>query len=151
MVSQKCQYALRAVHELARHASRGSDGPVKIGDIAKAQAIPARFLEVILGQLKQGGFVQSRRGANGGYWLARDAGELTVGEIIRFVEGPLGPVICVTDPTEEACPLRGECAFLPMWQEAKDAVSKVYDNTTFTDLLHVEQQQRSRYVPGYSI
>ncbi len=72
LVSQKSQYALRAVFELAR---RNGGLPVKIADIAEAQAIPQRFLEVIMNQLKQGGFVESRRGKRGGYLLARSAGD----------------------------------------------------------------------------
>ena len=102
MVSQKCQYALRAVFELAKRHGRG---PVRIGAVAKAQAIPPRFLEVILNQLKQAGFVESRRGNEGGYLLARAPERLTVGEIVRFVEGPIRPVTCTPDSTETACSL----------------------------------------------
>jgi Rrf2 family protein len=87
-VSQKCQYALRAVYELA---SRGSAEPVRIADLAKAQAIPARFLEVIMAQLKQAGVVASRRGNEGGYLLGRPASEITVGKLIRFIDGPTHP------------------------------------------------------------
>jgi Rrf2 family cysteine metabolism transcriptional repressor len=81
-ISQKCQYALRAVFELA---VRTKEGPIKVGVIAEAQAIPTRFLEVILNQLKRGGFVESRRGNAGGYALAKSPAELTMGDIIRFV------------------------------------------------------------------
>ena len=77
-ISQKCQYALRAVFELAKHYGQG---PVKIADIAKAQAIPLRFLEVILSQLRQGGFAGSRRGNEGGYLLVRSPREFATGHI----------------------------------------------------------------------
>jgi len=97
-ISQKCQYALRAVFELAR---RPREAPVKVGDIAEAQAIPPRFLEIILNQLKRGGFVESRRGASGGYSLARSPDELTMGEIIRFVEGPFKPVSCTVGDSQD--------------------------------------------------
>ncbi len=83
LVSQKCQYALRAIFELAK---RTGQGPVKIAEIAEAQAIPVRFLEVILSQLKQGRFAVSQRGSEGGYQLARPPQELTVGEITRVAE-----------------------------------------------------------------
>ena len=83
-VSSKCYYALRAVYALADHA--GPD-PLKTADIAEREQIPIRFLEVILNQLKGGGFVQSRRGAEGGYRLARSAEHLTVGEIMRYIDG----------------------------------------------------------------
>ncbi len=109
LVSQKCQYALRASFELAR---RWGQGPVKIGLIAQVQAIPIRFLEVILNQLKRGGFVASQRGSDGGYFLVKEPATLTVGMLIRFVQGPIGPIDCVADPEQEDCPLYGGCALL---------------------------------------
>ena len=147
-VSQKCQYALRSVFELAKHHGEGS---MKIADIATAQAIPTRFLEVILNQLKQGGFVESRRGSAGGYVLTRSPAALTVGEIIRFIEGPLSPVQCVTGNTGDRCPLRGDCAFLSMWERVEGALSGVYDSTTFENLVEEERQKRKEYTLDYSI
>lgn len=82
LISHRCQYALRAIFELAK---RSNQGPVKIAQIAEVQAIPVRFLEVILSQLKQGRFVASRRGNRGGYILAYSPAELTVGAVIRFM------------------------------------------------------------------
>ena len=149
LISQKCQYALRAVFELAK---RKGQGPVKIAEIAKVQAIPPRFLEVILSQLKQGGFVASQRGSEGGYYLVRGPYELPVGEVIGFVQGPVGPVGCVSETAaENSCPLYGDCAFLPMWEKAKKAVSDVYDNTTFRDLIDEEKRRTKGYVPTYAI
>src|SRR5512132_2397980 len=87
-VSQRCQYALRAVYELA---SSGA-GPVKIATIARRQAIPAKLLEAILNEPRRGAFVESLRGNEGGYRLARPAARLTVGDILRFCDGPLLPV-----------------------------------------------------------
>src|SRR5438309_5237955 len=84
-ISVKSDYALRALFDLA---SQSPGEPVKIADIARRQKIPQKFLELILASLKQGGFVESRRGAEGGYLLARSPGDLTVGEVLRFVEGP---------------------------------------------------------------
>jgi Rrf2 family protein len=147
-VSQKCQYALRAVFELAK---RYEQGPAKISEIAEVQAIPIRFLEVILNQLKQGGFTDSRRGKEGGYFLIRHPHNLTVGEVIRFVEGPLGPVECVNASPLEKCALRGECVFYPMWERVKIAVTEIYDSTTFQDLVEEERRKTETYVPQYSI
>jgi Rrf2 family cysteine metabolism transcriptional repressor len=146
-ISQKCQYALRAVFELAR---RAREAPVKVGDIAEAQAIPPRFLEVILNQLKGGGFVESRRGASGGYFLARSPDELTMGEIIRFVEGPFKPVSCTVGDSAERCPLYGECVFLDVWEEAGKAMSDVFDGTTFRDLIK-RPNRKGVYVSSYCI
>ena len=84
-ISVKGEYALQAIFDLA---SQRPGDPVKIADIARRQKIPQKFLELILAGLKQAGFVESRRGAEGGYLLARAAESLTVGEVLRFVEGP---------------------------------------------------------------
>ena len=149
-VSQKCQYALRALFELAK---RHGKGPVRIADVAQAQAIPIRFLEVILSELKQGRFVESRRGKAGGYLLAMGPDEVTVGDVVRFVEGPLGPVGCVEDGpgAEGVCRLHGNCVFLAMWARVQEAVSGVYDTTTLAGLLAEERRMWARYVPNYAI
>jgi Rrf2 family cysteine metabolism transcriptional repressor len=149
-VSKKCQYALRALFELAK---RHGKGPVKIADVAEAQAIPIRFLEVILSELKQGRFVESRRGKAGGYLLAVSPGRVTVGDVVRFVEGPLGPVGCVEEEgaPEGVCPLHGNCVFLSMWGRVQKAVSEVYDRTTLQDLIEEERRMWARFVPNYAI
>lgn len=148
LISQKCQYALRAIFELAK---RSGQGPVKIAQIAEAQMIPVRFLEVILSQLKQAGFVKSQRGSKGGYTLSRSPGELTVGEVIRFMQGPVGPVDCVVTGSKSKCRLYGSCAFLPMWEKVQSVVSEVYDGTTFQHLVDQEKQQREKQVINYYI
>jgi Rrf2 family cysteine metabolism transcriptional repressor len=146
MLSQKTQYALRAVYELARHYG---EGPVKISDIARQQAIPQRFLEVILHQLKPV-FVDSKRGQEGGYFLVRNPAELAVGELLRFVQGPVGPVECtVTEGAAENCPLHGDCAFISLWHEVQKATDDIYDQTTFMDLINRENAKR--HIPVYSI
>jgi Rrf2 family protein len=88
-VSAKVDYAVRAMIELA---TEESERPVKGERIAQAQAIPAKFLENILADLRQGGLVRSQRGVDGGYWLARPAEEISVADVIRVVEGPLANV-----------------------------------------------------------
>jgi len=148
-VSQKCQYALRAIFELAK---RNGQGPVKIAEIAEVQAIPPRFLEGILSQLKQAGFVSSQRGNEGGYFLTREPADLSVGDVIRFVHGSIGPVMCVLgDKEDKKCPLYGDCVFLPMWKEVQQAVLDVYNSTTFEILVERDLQKGGRYVPGYTI
>ena len=148
LVSQKCQYALRAVFELAK---RYGHDPVKIAEIAESQAIPPRFLEVILSQLKQSGFVVSQRGHKGGYRLVRVPSELTVGEVIGFIQGPVGPVDCVTGGSRDKCRLYGNCAFLSMWERVREAISDVYDNTTFQNLVDEEKQKDEKRAASYSI
>ncbi len=147
MVSQKCQYAIRALFELAK---REGHGPVKIVDIAKKQAIPIRFLEIILNQLKQAGFVQSRRGATGGYFLIRHPQNISVGEIVSFIEGPLFPVACMIDKAE-TCSIDRDCAFIGMWKRAAAAVSEVYDRTSLQDLVDHEPGNKKNAGFTYSI
>jgi Rrf2 family transcriptional regulator, cysteine metabolism repressor len=148
VISQKTQYALRAVFELAK---RQGDGAVKIGSVAAVQAIPKRFLENILLQLRGAGIVESRRGRDGGYLLIRDAANLTVGEIIRLVQGPLDVVDCVSSREPNRCPLGPECLFLPLWIAAGQAQMEVFNRTTFKDLLNKDRQKEDAFVPTYSI
>ncbi len=147
-VPQRSQYALRAVFELAK---RFGQGPVKIADIAEAQAIPPRFLEVILSNLKQAGFLDSRRGSEGGYLLTRRPEEVSVGDVIGYLQGDASPVDCIAGGSKKRCPLYGDCVFLPMWQKVGKAISDVYDGTNFQDLVEEEKKKSGEYVPGYSI
>ncbi|MDD3963600.1 MAG: Rrf2 family transcriptional regulator [Synergistaceae bacterium] len=130
-ISQKCQYALRAIYELALHQD---EGPCKIGAIAEAQSIPVRFLENILNSLKGADIVDSARGKEGGYYLLKPADSITVGEVIRFVQGPLGPVEC-TSRIDDDCDFYSDCVFRPLWDKAREALERVYDGTTFQDLV----------------
>src|SRR5271169_4566603 len=84
-ISVKAEYALQAILDLA---SQPPGEPVRIADIARRQRIPQKFLELILVALKQAGYLESRRGAEGGYLLARPADSLTIGEVLRYMEGP---------------------------------------------------------------
>lgn len=142
VLSQKSQYAVRAVFELAK---REGSGPVKAGRIAEAQYIPIRFLENILGQLRQAGIVESVRGREGGYRLREASSELSVGEVIRSIQGPMSAIDCA-DPADDGrppngqnCPLRPGCVLLPMWDRAHRAMMDVYDETTFGDLVEQER------------
>jgi Rrf2 family cysteine metabolism transcriptional repressor len=147
-VSSKCYYALRAVYALSEH---GSPEPMKIAEIAEREQIPIRFLEVILGQLKGGGFVQSRRGAEGGYRLARPADRITVGDIMRYVDGPIAPVDCVSQTRPKECEFHGDCHFFGFWGRMRQAISDVVDRTTFADLVRENQQRRRGYVGEWTI
>ena len=147
-VSQKAQYALRATFELARNAG---NGPIKAAAIAEAQAIPLRFLEIILHELRRAGYVQSRRGSHGGYLLARDPKALAVGEILSFIEGPTNLVECALDQGDEDCPFASDCVFMPLWERVRRAVAGVYDTTTFQDLLEWEKNKDKEPEIQYSI
>jgi len=134
-VSVKCQYALRSLFELAK---RKEAGLTRLQEIAAMQAIPARFLENILNQLRQGGFVESRRGKMGGFTLARLPAEITVLEIIRFIDGPVYALDCEGSDPLKKCPLGPSCVFMPLWHKARHALETVYADATLQDLLDAE-------------
>lgn len=147
-VSLKCQYGLRALFELAK---RERDGYVRLTQIAQAQAIPPRFLENILNQLRQGGFVDSRRGKDGGFTLQRPGREVRVGDVIRFIEGPVSPVDCGGETPSHKCPLKGGCVFMAFWMEAKAALEAVYDRKTLADLVEDEARAVEGSAESYCI
>ena len=135
LITKRHQYALRAIFELGK---RYNGGPIKITQIAHAQAIPERFLENIMAELKKGGFVKSKRGLNGGYELIPRPDRFLVGDLMRFLTRDLKPVECMAPIPEADCPFQGKCAFFPMWRQVKDAIFKVYDATSIQDLIDYE-------------
>ncbi len=144
-VSLKCQYGLRALFELAR---RKDQGLVRLQEVAEAQAIPQRFLENILNQLRQAGFVESRRGKQGGFMLAKSAEAISVADIVRAIDGPVYSVDCAGENPLHKCPLKDNCVFMPLWHEAKNALVKVYSAKSLQDLL---QEQTRLRAPDYCI
>ena len=139
-ISVKGEYALQAILDLA---SQRPGDPVRIADIAGRQKIPQKFLELILATLKQAGFVESRRGAEGGYLLARSAGDLTVGEVLRFVEGP--------QDRKSKRRQSADSPFGAMWEQVDRAVSDIIDRTTFADLQRTWADKQTRFVPNWEI
>jgi Rrf2 family transcriptional regulator, cysteine metabolism repressor len=144
-LSLKCQYAIRGVLELARHYGRSA---VPIREIAHIYGISTRFLEVILNELKQSGVVGSKRGVTGGFFLAVHPKDLTVGRIIRLIEGPLDPVQCVVGRDNRQCPQKSHCVLPSVWEKARVAVEQVYDSANFADLV---SRARPAFVPDYRI
>ncbi|HWB97460.1 MAG TPA: Rrf2 family transcriptional regulator [Bryobacteraceae bacterium] len=139
-ISVKGEYALQALYDLA---SQNAGDPVKIAEIARRQKIPQKFLELILAALKQGGFVESRRGAEGGYLLARGADQITIGEVLRFIEG--------RQPGKSRSRRKEDTPFTEMWERVDRAVSDVVDQTTFADLQREWAEKHSKFVPNWEI
>ncbi|HIJ56868.1 MAG TPA: Rrf2 family transcriptional regulator [Deltaproteobacteria bacterium] len=139
ITQKKNQYAIRAIFELAKHMGKG---PRKISDIAKAQEIPVRFLEVILGQLKGSGFVESKRGFYGGYTLVIPPNEITIGDVIRFMSGKDKTVDGMIDHSKDNFSLNVDVTFSSMMNRAREAVFDVYDQTTIQNLLDNEKDQQ---------
>lgn len=146
-ISAKGEYAIKAMVDLALH-----DGPdlQPIQDIAARQSIPQRYLEQVLLQLKRSGFLYARRGSSGGYRLSRPPDQITVGALLRAVEGP--------SPAEEA-PRRGGRGAAPvdsaglgdLWREIDRAVAEVVDRTSLEDLRRRADERRSAARPMYHI
>jgi Rrf2 family protein len=127
-VSAKADYAVRAATELAA----ADDGPVKGERLAEAQDIPLQFLEHILLELKHAGIVRARRGAKGGYWLARKPEEITIADVIRAVEGPIANV---QSAPPESVHYRGNAEHLvEVWIAVRANLRDVLENTTIADV-----------------
>lgn len=139
-ISVKGDYALHALFDLA--LQRFGE-PIKIADIANRQRIPQKFLELILAGLKQGGFVESRRGAEGGYLLAKPPEAITVGQVMRYVEGAKSGKPARKQKTTDP--------FADTWLRVDQAVSDVIDQTTFAELVRNWREKQSKYVPNWEI
>ena len=133
MISSRAKYATRAVLDLAL---REGQKPVPIHDIGERQRIPVKFLEQILLALKRCGFVQSRKGPGGGYYLAVPAQSITLGAVVRAMDGPIAPISCVSlsGYMECGCPAPDRCGLRAVWKDARDALAEVLDKTTYADL-----------------
>ena len=129
-VTYRGDYALKAVLNLA--INYGKD-VVTIHEMAKSIDAPIKFLEQVLLDLKKGGFVESRRGKVGGYMLSRQPGKITIGDVIRFMDGPTEPISCVRQGYSN-CRDIYKCVFRKIWQDVSQATAGIIDNITFEEL-----------------
>ncbi|MBU3758462.1 MAG: Rrf2 family transcriptional regulator [Candidatus Omnitrophica bacterium] len=135
MLSQKTKYALKASLALARHYGQG---PVLISQLAQQEGIPKKFLELILLELKNNAILGSKKGKGGGYFLNHAPGEVTFGQIIRIMEGPLAPLPCVSRSAYrrcEECRDESYCELRLVMKEVRDATAQVLDHTSLGDAL----------------
>jgi Rrf2 family cysteine metabolism transcriptional repressor len=137
--SVKGEYALKAIFDLS---SQSTKEPVKIADIARRQDIPQKFLELILASLKQGGFVASRRGAEGGYMLAKPADSITMGAVLRYVDGARDKA-----RSDEHI----DSPFGAVWDRVEKAISAELDNTNFAGLCREWEEKQNQFVPNWEI
>jgi Rrf2 family protein len=133
--SKRGEYALRVLLDLAIATAQGVS-LVPLTALAEAQRIPVPFLEQILLNLRQGGFLSATRGKRGGYALAKPASELRVGDIVRFLEGPLAPIACASHSAYQpcSCPDEKNCGIRRLMLEARDALANVFDAVTLEGL-----------------
>lgn len=155
-LSKKTKYALQAVLELTK---RSEKGPVLIADLANSsrdQQIPRKFLEAILLELKNKGILASKKGKGGGYLLARRPDSITLGEIVRALDGPLAPVSCVSQTAYrrcEECVSEDACGIRSVMQEVRDSAAGILDRESLADLLRRQEalEQKQKNVLVYSI
>lgn len=141
-VTYKGDYALKTILDLAIHYNQGL---VNIHDLARRADIPVKFLEQVLLGLKQGGFVDSKRGIKGGYFLAKQPKDIKIGDVVRFIDGPIEPIACV-EKRYSGCSDLYKCTFRKIWQEVAVSISNVIDNITFEDLVNQTKKQKETLV-----
>ena len=148
--STRARYGMRAMLELA--LNYGANEPMPLFKIAESQLISEGYLEQMMTVLRKGGLVRSVRGAQGGYLLSREPARITAGEIIRVLEGPLGPTDCVSEEDPETCVRSEYCVTRLLWERVREAMASVLDGTTLEDLRKdAEKLRRTKESDMYYI
>lgn len=140
MLSQKAKYALRALAYLARQPAGTR---LNIGEIAARQHVPHKFLELILLELRNRGFLQSHRGRNGGYGLALPPDQIFLGDVIRSIDGPLAPIPCASLTAYrrcDDCEDEAVCGIRLVMRQVRDATAKILDDTSLADMVRRTQE-----------
>ncbi len=134
-LSKRGEYGLKAMIALAAGGPQGT--VLQVRDIATRQQIPAKFLEQIMLMLKNAGLLQSKVGLGGGYHLARPANEITLGQIVRTLDGPLAPIRCVSKTAYErcVCPDEDTCGLRLVMLDVRNAIADILDNTSLEDVM----------------
>lgn len=152
-ISKKTKYALQALFALAR---KYQQGPVLIADLAASERIPKKFLELILLELKNNGILGSKKGKGGGYFLNRDPAGVSLGEVIRVLDGSMAPVPCVSQMAYrrcEECHDEETCGIRAVMQDVRDATVKLLDSENLASVLRREHAlgQKKRKISVYAI
>ena len=132
---------MRAMVSLARMYGQG---PVPLATVAQDCTVPPAYLEQLFGPLRRAGLITTTRGAHGGYELARSPEEVRVGDVYRVMEGPIAPMSCVTEDSEEdLCPMIDGCATRVVWLKVRDSIADALDSTTLADLIRPTARRAS--------
>ena len=131
-LSTKGRYGVLAMYELA---CRYGNGPVSIKEIAEKQNFSDSYMEQLFSTLKKAGLIVSLRGAKGGYILSREPKDISVGEIIRALEGPIERADSLGGPEADVCRKSGECVTKGLWMEIRDSINNIIDNRSLQDLM----------------
>jgi len=144
-VSKKGEYALRALIDLGVAAEVGRP-LIQVSELAESERIPSKFLEQIMQLLKEAGFVESRRGKYGGYRLARPAQKVTIGQVVRLIDGPLAPIGCVSQTAYEkcSCPDETHCGLRMLMLDVRNAIASILDRYSLADVVEVTLRKMRR-------
>jgi Rrf2 family protein len=144
-LSKKGEYAIRALTEIGLESNLRPNSLIQISTVAQRTNIPEKFLEQILLALRNGGVLKSKRGVEGGYSLAKTPGEITLGEVIRLLDGPLAPIPCVSLTAYEpcSCPDEESCGLHIAMQQVRDAIAGILDHYTLAQLIGEVQKKRT--------
>jgi Rrf2 family protein len=148
-LSKRGEYGLRAMIDLAAQDSAGmhrGECCSTTAEIAEREHIPVKFLEQILLSLKNAGLLQSKMGIGGGYYLAKPAAEITLGQIVRILDGPLAPIRCVSQMAYEpcGCPDEATCGLRLVMFDVREAIAQILDHTTLQDVIERVDRARQR-------
>jgi len=149
MLTKKGKYGLKAMVHLAGYLP---GEPALVSDIAEANEIPKKFLDTILGELRNAGFVNSKKGKGGGYTLAKPANQIRVGHIVRVLDGPLAPIQCASKTSYrrcDDCKSEATCAVRLVMLEARNAIADVLDHRTLAEmraLSEADEKQLMYYI-----
>jgi len=137
-LSKRGEYALRSLINLGIAAKVGRS-LVRVTELARAEDMPVKFLEQVIQQLREAGFVESVRGKHGGYRLARPAAEIAIGQIVRLIDGPLAPIGCVSLSAYEkcSCPDEAHCGLRMLMLDVRNAIASILDRYTLADVVEV--------------
>ena len=141
-ISTKGRYGLRAFIDLARYSE---DGPVSINSIAQRQELSEGYLEQLMAKLKKAGLVKSLRGSGGGYILAKDASEVSVGDVLRALEGNMELVTCAAFHDVESCGLQKTCVTKYVWQKINESILSTIDEIKIDTLVEQSRQEGGKY------
>jgi Rrf2 family protein len=150
-LSKRTQYSLRALYALARNHGQG---PLLIANMARDEAIPKKFLEQILLSLKNYDLVVSKKGKGGGYALARSPHHITLGAVVRVMEGPLAPLPCASETRYrkcDECPDAETCGTRIVMREVRDAIAEILDRTSLAMVCDKVDAARQKQIPPESI
>jgi len=137
-LSKRGEYALRSMINLGI-AAKVNRSLVRVTELAKAEDLPVKFLEQVMQQLREAGFVESVRGKHGGYRLAKPASKIPVGQIVRLIDGPLAPIGCVSQTAYEPCncPDQDHCGLRMLMLDVRNAIAAILDRYTLADVVEV--------------